>query len=419
MVRGVPYYRRIARAGRFPIPFGISGNNTLRIAYLTDMPPEDRNIYSGGNRRIFETLERHVGEVSVVPQDWGPAEPVRQAILSTSTGMNMRLRWRAHYALRGVVGRRVTRYLEETSPDVVFGAYALHALSGVRVPGQVVSAFTSDAVQTVFRCSEIGAAHDRTMPLAQVMDGWVERREADVLRQLDLGLWPSEWLRTAVDERYGLAPGVGKCVEWGAGIEAPEWSGPKVLDPKGTVRLLVLGRDWFTKGGPLTFDTLNVLRAQGVDAHLTVVGCVPPDMHINEHVTVRAHLDKAVPAELALFEAALREAHFMVMPSHESYGFAFCEASAWGMPSLCLRVGGVPVRDGENGYALPPGSGAEDFARLIREHLAAPERYTALSRTSRTIYETRLNWDAWGKRVKILLEEAVAMKRRDPQRRSA
>lgn len=128
-------------------------------------------------------------------------------------------------------------------------------------------------------------------------------------------------------------------------------------------------------------------------------------------VKVHPSLDKAVPEELETFTQAIRAAHFLVMPSFESYGFAFCEAAAHGLPSLCLRVGGVPVRDGINGHALQPGSSVEEFVAVIERYIADPDRYAALRRSSRREYEDRLNWEAWGKAVGRELNDALARHR--------
>ena len=117
------------------------------------------------------------------------------------------------------------------------------------------------------------------------------------------------------------------------------------------------------------------------------------------------------PPRAALFQQLYARSHFVVQPSYESYGFAFCEASAHGVPSLCLRVGGVPVRDGVNGFALPPGSGAEAFAARIQAAVADPAGYAALCRSTRAEYDQHLNWDAWGARVGDLLRDAVARRR--------
>ncbi|WP_417205728.1 glycosyltransferase family 4 protein [Antarctobacter sp.] len=383
----------------------------LRIAYLCDMSPLDRTLYSGGNARIFDALRRHAGEVTILPQTWALAEPVRRLIQAMPEAVNLRARWRAHYALRGVITRKVEAELRRGGYDVLFGAYALHALAGVQTPGTMVTAFTSDATQTVYRLSEVGQAHKRRFALGHLLDNWVERRERAALAQADLLLWPSLWLKDAVDARYGIDAGRSHLVPWGANIAAPPPPMPTALRRGAPVRLLVIGRDWFAKGGPEAFDTMMALRAQGVDARLTVIGCQPPECHRNAYVTVHPHLNKAVPAELALFDAALAEAHFMVMPSFESYGFAFCEAAAYGLPALCLRVGGVPVRDGLTGHALPLGAKATDFAQTILHYLDNPEAYARLSQSAREEFETRLNWDAWGRTTAGLLRDAVAHKR--------
>lgn len=383
----------------------------LRIAYLCDLSPLDRDLYSGGNANIHDALVAHAGDVTILRHDWGAAQPIRRAILALPDGLNMRLRWRAHLALRRVAARAVEAQLAENRFDVLFGAYSLASLAGVRVPSHMVSVFTSDAVQTVYKTSEIGRRFGQRRLASALMDRWVERREAEVLRGTDLLLWPSRWMRDATARRYGLSDDKAHLVPWGANIARPAPPAPRPLSRDAPVRLLVIGRDWFAKGGPVAFDTMQALRKRGIDARLTVIGCQPPEIHESGQVTVHAQLNKAVPEELATFEAALRSAHFLVQPSYESFGFAFCEASAHGLPSLCLDVGGVPVRDGINGHALPTGATPEDFARIIMDHLDAPERYAALTRSARDEYEAHLNWDAWGRRAAALMRAALARKR--------
>ncbi|SMX31707.1 glycosyltransferase family 4 protein [Maliponia aquimaris] len=391
----------------------------LRIAYLCDLSPLDRSLYSGGNARIHDALQEHAGEVTVLPRRWGLAEPVRRLIRAMPESVALRARWRAHFALRRVIASAVHRHLAEGGFDVLFGAYALHAMAGLRAPEGMVTAYTSDATQTVYRLSEVGQAHGRHFALGHLLDDWVERRERATLRRMDLLLWPSSWLQDAAEERYGLDPARSHMVPWGANIRTPPSAGPRTLTPGGPIDLLVVGRNWHAKGGPVAFYTMQVLRARGVDARLTVIGCLPPDNHRNAHVTVHRQLNKAVPGELAIFEAALKAAHFMVMPSFESYGFAFCEAAAYGLPALCLRVGGVPVRDGLTGHALPPGADAEDFAAQIQGYLADPAAYSRLSLSARREFEARLNWDAWGSATADLLHEAVARKQHVATRRLA
>lgn len=383
----------------------------LRIAYLCDMSPLNRVLYSGGNARIYDALRHHAGEVTILPHSWALAEPIRRLIQALPEPVTLRTRWRAHFALSRLIARGIEAELRRGEYDVVFGAYALHALAGLRVPRGMVCAYTSDATQTVYRLSEVGQAHKRRFALGQALDAWVERQERTALERADLLLWPSAWLLDAVAARYGVDPARSHLVPWGANIDTPPPPERGVLDRRAPVRLLVIGRDWFAKGGPVAFDTMMALRATGVDARLTVIGCLPPEFHRNDHVTVHPQLDKSLPKDLSLFNGTLAQAHFMVMPSFESYGFAFCEAAAHGLPSLCLRVGGVPVRDGISGHALPPGSGPEAFAERILGYLDAPHAYAALCQSARVEFETRLNWDAWGQTTAALLKETVARKR--------
>ena len=387
------------------------GKDRLRIAYLCDMSPLDRNLYSGGNARIFDALCRHAGEVSILQSGWHAADPLRRLIAAMPEAVNLRLRWRAQLALSRIIARGVQAELVRGAFDVLFGAYSFQSLAHVTPPRGVVVAYSSDATQTVYRTSEVGQAHKRLFRFGHLLDGWVEREEGKVFRAADLLLWPSEWLKQAADARYGLDAARSRLVPWGANIDDPGPPAPRALSREAPVRLLLIGRDWFAKGGPIVFDTMQALRAQGVDARLTVIGCVPPAFHVNDYVTVHPQLDKAVPSELADFQNELARAHFLVQPSFESFGFAFCEASAHGLPSLCLRVGGVPIREGVNGHALPPGSGPGDFAACIERYLGTPGRYAALTRMARQEYETTLNWDAWGQRTAGLLHAAVAAKR--------
>ena len=386
----------------------------MRIGYLCDRSPEDRGSYSGGNARIFSTLAEYVGDVTPLPLHWFGAEPAARLLDSMSEAVNMRARWRAQLALSGIIGRGLSRHVAAEGYDVVFGAYSSHSLAGLRVPPGTVLAYTSDATPTTYRESSVGASYGSWFSLSRRLDPWILRHETRAFHAADLLLWPSDWLNRAAVARYGLDPARSITVPWGANLP---WVPPKPLPrPLGRgrpLRLLLVGRDWWSKGGPLAVETLRRLRAGGIDARLTVIGTVPPKEVLSPEVTVHRYLDKSDPAGMKTFETAMIDAHFLLQPSHESYGFAFCEASAYGLPALCLAVGGVPVREGINGHALPEGAGPEDFARIIEGYIDRPESYETLALSSREEYETRLNWEAWGRTVRQHLETALARKRAD------
>ncbi len=383
----------------------------LRIAYLCDADPRDRNLYSGGNARIFDALSSEFDDIHIMPLSWGLAEPLRRLVLSMPEPIILRAKWRLHLLFSRVISRAVAKELKRQRFDVLFCAYSLHSLHGLKPPYPITTVFTSDATPTVYKHSEVGQVFDSFFSLSRRFDPLIRRAESEVLQNADLLLWPSKWLKAETESWFGLDPSHGQVVPWGANIPDPGTGGaaPRI-GPGQPVRILLVGRDWFAKGGPVTVEAVQLLRDAGIDARLTVVGCTPPETGLGEALTVFPSLDKSIPEDLALFQDQYRQAHFMMMPSFESYGFAFCEASAFGLPSLCTDVGGVPVCDGVNGFALSPDAGPQDFADIVQDLIAAPERYDALRVSTRREYEERLNWGAWAKTTAALIEAAVVQR---------
>lgn len=377
-----------------------------KIAYLCDLSPHDPLTYSGGNARILAALNRHVGDVTVLDSGWGRLNGLRRAILALPEPVTIRALWRVQLALAPLIAPAIERQLVQGRYDVLFASYSFHALAGLRVPPGVFSVYTSDATPTTYKRSEVGQSFGSFLRLSRLLDPMILRAERNVFRKVDLLAWPTDWLKSGADELFGLDPERSVVVPWGANVPDVRPSDvPPALSPGAPVRFVLVGRDWFAKGGPLVFETVKLLRADGIDAQLAVMGVHPPTGFDADFVTSHGMLDKSDPAQLAQFEAVMRRAHFLFQPSFESYGFAFCEASAYGLPSLCLRIGGVPVRDGINGHALPLGAGAADFARKVACYLAAPRTYEALRKSARREYEDRLNWNAWGRRIDALLNE--------------
>ena len=68
------------------------------------------------------------------------------------------------------------------------------------------------------------------------------------------------------------------------------------------------------------------------------------------------------------------------------------------------------IHNGVNGCLLPESATGKDFAAKIREIVVDEVGYAALVRGSRQLFETRLNWDEWGKSVKPLFEKVIRSK---------
>ena len=384
----------------------------LKIAYLCDISPLDPNLYSGGNARMYQALKRHAGEVSILSNSWHFAEPLRRLMHVLPEALNLRMRWRLHLLLGRIIARGVRRELKQGDYDVLFCAYSIQSLTGLGPVQDIVTAFTTDATPTTYKLSEVGQSFGSFLSASRYLDPWIASKERRILSETDLLLLPSEWLRDGINTAFEINDNSMRVIPWGANIGAVAASEETMLlSADAPVELLFVGRDWYAKGGPVALEVLKSLHTRGHQARLTVLGCEPDGLEQSASINIVPQLDKSNAEDMARFEALFRGAHFLINPSFESYGFAYCEASAYGLPSLSLRVGGVPVRDGINGHALPVGSGGEDFAAVISEYLANPAAHKALRVSSRKDYEERLNWDAWGQAVTNELRAAVDAQR--------
>jgi glycosyltransferase involved in cell wall biosynthesis len=161
-----------------------------------------------------------------------------------------------------------------------------------------------------------------------------------------------------------------------------------------TCHLLFIGVDWVRKGGAIAVEVARLLNEAGIATKLTVVGCRPEEA-TPEFVNVLGFISKSTSDGKTQLQTLLRQADFFILPSlAEAAGIVFCEASAFGLPSLSYATGGVPdyVRNGVNGVCLPVGTPASEFATAIQEILENPGQYEALCLGAYNEYQTRLNW---------------------------
>jgi glycosyltransferase involved in cell wall biosynthesis len=100
--------------------------------------------------------------------------------------------------------------------------------------------------------------------------------------------------------------------------------------------------------------------------------------------------------------------HFFIMPSRaEAFGIVFAEASAFGVPCLATRVGGLPsvIVDGINGRLFPLEAGALLYANYILQLMRDPERYRDLALRTAQEGAVRLSWKSCGRRIAEILYE--------------
>jgi len=242
-------------------------------------------------------------------------------------------------------------------------------------------------------------------PMSVSVGNRIEKRALDRAAFIILS---SEWVKKSVVNDYSINKDRIAVIPFGANIDwVPAEDIPGTRDKGETCNLLFIGREWSRKGGEVVLETCRQLNAMGIKPRLTLVGSnislLPDDFEIE----VYPHLNKKDPRDKQLFYSLFRQNHFLILPtSAECFGIVFCEASAFGLPSITYDTGGIPsaVINGRNGFRLPIASGSKEFAVTIRDiYQDFNERYRTLSFSSRGFYESTLNWDAWaGEFIRII-----------------
>lgn len=231
-----------------------------------------------------------------------------------------------------------------------------------------------------------------------------EELEQRSIRKATHLVYASGWAKESAVRDYHAEAGKVSVIEFGANLEGipacPDVPGGKVC------RLLFIGTKWQMKGGPKLLETFRELQRQGGACSLSIVGSAPAEEIADPAIRVYPFVDKSTEEGRALFGRLLAEAHFLVAPTlFDCFGIVYCEAAAYGVPVLTADVGGVGqvVREGENGFLLPPDAPASAYAARIRELFEDRERYGKLRAQSRLHFERRLNWDAWRERMNGLM----------------
>lgn len=300
---------------------------------------------------------------------------------------------RQRRVLSAIYGRIINRRLAEIKPDIVLSIGASHKL--IRIDPKWRLLHVSDGLFMTmvnyyekfgrFRQAVLRTGHN---DLQQFM------------RKVDLTLFASQWAHDSALTHYDLDPARARVDLFGANLDVDPGFRERQLD--GPLTILFVGYDWERKGGDLVLATWRLLREATGDAELHIVGCKPPVAANIDGVTVHGRLRKSDPRDYAKLTHLYDRASMFFMPSRaEAFGMVFCEAAAYGIPSVAAITGGVPsvVIDNETGLLLDLGADARAYADRILDLWSDKVRFRAMSLAARRRFETHLNWNAWGEGV--------------------
>lgn len=155
-------------------------------------------------------------------------------------------------------------------------------------------------------------------------------------------------IRRMLIEDYGLPPE--RVSRAGCGASSRPSAPPdEGRDRYARRNILFVGVEWERKGGPELVTAFRRLRARLPDATLTIVGCSPEIAEEGIEVVGRIPLSEV--------EAHFQRTSCFCTPSRlEPFGIVFVEATHFALPVIATTVGdiGDVVRDGENGFLVPP-----------------------------------------------------------------
>ena len=382
-----------------------------RIAFLTASDPRDKRSWSGTHYMFGKSLEQYVGEVDYL----GPVsmryifalgDKVNQVIGKLTRGR------RYHYSVSILVAKMYARIFERKlrggKYDLIFAPAGYTEFSYLRSNLPIVYCCDSTITQLVGYYSGMSN-------LLAVSKRELAHIEQRAIARADLMICASQWAADSAINDYKANANNVAVVPFGANFPVV-LSREEVLsishNTRAECKLLFIGVEWLRKGGEIAFETLVELNRLGIDASLTVCGCVPPAGFEHEKLTVIPFLDKNKADELSQMVQLYKEASFFLLPTRaECAGIVFCEASSFGVPSFTTVTGGTAdyVQEGVNGYRLSLAARGADFASAIRNVFANEKVYQQLRASSRTLYEEKLNWQQWGRQVMKLLEERIPL----------
>jgi len=391
-----------------------SAKQRLRIGFVHRFDARNIRSWSGIFYFMSKALEAHVGEVVYL----GPDDSAGTKFIIDNTARVNRYWQRItgkvlatdkNRILSNRLARFFERRIQQMPCDILFAPVASVEIAHLKTDLPIVYYSDITWAQIVDYYPEFTSVSDYGMA-----EG--ERIEAAAITRANAAVYPSEWAAESACNDYGAPRATTSKVSFGANLTDPP-SRAQALNRSlnGPVKLLLVGVDWVRKGGAIAYECLISLLEAGVDAQLTILGCVPPAGEGFEHPKFRVipFLSKHDPEQRRQIEQLFTEAHFMLLPTRaDATPIVISEACAVGLPVLATDTGGLggSITEGVNGFLLPYEARGNAYADKIRSVIADPKTYTALVISSRDEYEKRLNWDSWAISMRAIMEQVLNRK---------
>ncbi len=380
----------------------------MKIGFAARYNPLDKKTWSGTGFYTYQQLSK-LGEVEIFQyklpkflQEW----------LTTQKSINRR--WFGKYtsveflnAYAKYFSRRLTKDLKKRPVDVLFVSASSQLVAYVKtdIPVVYMTDATFQQLQGYYTSFSNLAGYNRRQGIA--LDKKAFQKAAHCMLA-------SEWCKESAITNYGISAGKISVVTLGANLDSVPLEKELSFEYAGTCRLLFVGVEWERKGGDIALAAFRLLQQKGLNPVLHIIGCMPPHNISNEPNIINIpFLDKNKAEDFEQFYNIFRQTDFLILPTRaECAGLVFCEASAYGIPSITTDTGGVTtyVKNNVNGFTLPLSSGGDEYAEVIERLCKNTADMQQLKKSCRSQYEKGLNWDIWGQEFKRIADTLIQAK---------
>lgn len=379
-------------------------NNKMpyKIAYLTSKDPLDKKESSGVYHYQSKTLEEHCGTVFHL----GPVNNVSISVIRRAFNLLNKFSKKKYNISHSTIiskiyGKIFSQRLKKGNYDIVFADKSSCEIAYLKTKIPVI--YSTDATFKLLHNYYPGYSN-----LLNFSAKESHKIEQNAIRKASMIMVTSQWAATSVINDYKFDPERVHIIPRGANVDSipgkEKISGKKKTD---VCRLLYMGYEWYRKGYDIAYKTMDYIRSKGIPVKLVAIGCSPPARYIDADVEIIPYLDKNTSKGRTKFDEIMLNSDFYLLPTRaECVAIAFCESAAYGLPVITRDTGGVTevVKNGVNGYALDNESDYKEYGDKIISIFQSDDEYYSLVNTSRSYFEERLNWDVWGKKMKMILD---------------
>ena len=380
----------------------------IKIAYLSSNDPTDKKVWSGTHYSIYSALKKHVGEV--IPL--GPYEPKLPIFLGKIlTGLsqkilNKRYNYRHSKLVSKAYGIYFTKKLKKQHFDLIVAPAALSELAYIETNVPII--YISDS--TIQLSLNYHNALTGLLPLSEQETKQIEQLTYKKCSKIIVS---SVWALNSLRNNYQLPESKIASIPFGANMEKlPSKMEVKVNQEDGVCNLLFIGVYWKSKGGEIAYNCLLELLKLGVNAHLTICGCIAPEQFKHEKMSCIPFINKnTTKGQQKLFD--IFSCHdFLILPTRfDCTPIVICEASAFSLPAIVANTGGVAghLTEGKNGFLIDYTDKGKGYAKKIAEIYQNKDLFTALKISTRLEYENRLNWENYGVELKKIADSILSI----------